>query len=511
MFTHQRISQAVVILTIAGILRIAVALVAQAVIAAKFGTSVSVDAYLISLTIPNILGDYFIGGIILLAFIPVFIEYKKKEGEVGAWQITNTLINGGAAILFLGTVFYCLFAPFLIHILAPGFSEETKHLAIGLMRFTSPLLFFFGLVVIFGGILQSYKHFITPSLAPLAFNLFIIVGAFLFSIRLGIYGLALGAILGGFSYLIIQVSTLIGGKRKFYNFRFFWNHPGVRKVCELALPIFGVSLTYNLINVLIRFFASTLGEGSIASLNYAYQIVKFPIAIIAASVGIAIYPAFSQEAAKGDLKELIKIFSLSVRFILFITIPITVGLVLLRVPLVKLLFERGLFGKEATLLTAEALFYYSFGLFAMAGNIIVIRIFYSLQDMVTPLKVGVSGLIVNIFLSLILIKYLNLGGLVLAFSAYSIFIFILLLIFLKKKFSDINEKSIFITCLKTVSASSIMGFGIYFICKYVNFWLAVIAGPAIFLLVSITLRIKELEEIKDFGKGMFLKTQPMSR
>ena len=492
-----------IILIVAGVARTILGIISQMLIAAKFGASAPVDAYLIGITIPNLFGDFLIGAVILYAFIPVFIEYKTTQGEEEAWKIAGTFVMIAITALLLLTIIYCLAAPFLISLLAPGFSEGTGRLAVILARVMSPTLVFFGLAIVFTSVLHSYQHFTTPAFSHLAFVLAIIVSILLLWRRLGIYSLALGALVGAFLQSLCQLLALARIKVK-HSFGLFLRHPGVIKVGKLIVPVLATAFVYQVSSIVIRLLASTLAEGSIAALNFANQIIRFPQTIVGASIGIAIFPTLSQQAAKGDFAHLRETFSRGMRMIFFIIIPMAVGLVVLRTPIVQLLFERGLFGKEATQLTAGALFYFSLGLFALSANLVVTRTFYSLQDMITPLKVGTIGVAINILLSLVLIRYLALSGLALAFSIYTIVVFIFLLFGLQQKLKGIDGAHILGTFLKAAIASVAMGFVIWPIHQAVGIWGAIFIGAAVFFLVATILKMGELEELMRGIKGFLL-------
>lgn len=503
MISRQRIPQAVIILIIAGVARTILGIISQMLIAAKFGASAPVDAYLIGITIPNLFGDFLIGAVILYAFIPVFIEYKTSQGEEEAWKIAGTLIGIAIAALFLLTMIYCLAAPFLISLIAPGFSEETGRSAVILARVMSPTLIFFGLAIVFTSVLHSYQHFTTPAFSHLAFALAIIVSVLLLWRRLGIYSLALGALVGAFLQAFFQLLALSKIKVK-RSPKLFLRHPGVIKVGKLIVPVLATAFAYQVSSIVIRLLASTLAEGSIAALNFANQIVRFPQVIVGASIGIAIFPTLSQQAAKRDFTHLRETFSRGMRMTFFITIPMAIGLMVLRTPIIQLLFERGLFDRQATQLTAGALFYFSLGLFALSANRIVTRTFYSLQDMITPLKVGVAGVAINIPFSLVLIRYLALSGLALAFSIYSIAVFIFLLFGLQQKLKGIDGAHILGTFLRATIASVVMGFVIWLIHQAVGILGAIFIGAAIFFLVAAILKMGELKELMRAIKGVLL-------
>jgi putative peptidoglycan lipid II flippase len=274
-------------------------------------------------------------------------------------------------------------------------------------------------------------------------------------------------VLGGVVQLFIQIPSLI---KKGFKYRFYlsWKGEGVGKVFKLIFPAILGSITLQVSVVVTRIFASTLPPGGISGLQYAMRLIQFPLGLFPIALSTAIFPRFSSLVAIKDMGGLKEAVNMGVRMVFFLLLPSAVGLILLRKELVSLLFQYGAFSYQDTLLTSEALFCYSLGLFAMGGVMILTRAFYSLQDMITPLKVFLLCLGVNIVLNFVLIGPLKHRGLALATSLSIILNMGLLAFWLREKLGGIGGYSIFLSFVRTLSISALMGGGIYFILSFLT-------------------------------------------
>lgn len=487
MFEKRHILYSVVFLCVFSVTNALLRLIVQMLIAAKFGVSASVDAYLIAVTFPNIVGDFLIGGIALLAFIPVFVEYKTKKGEAEAWLIANSLINLIVLVLLLVWLIYYILTPLWVRLLAPGFKSKTYFLAVSLMRLISPVLVFFGMSAMLRAIFQTYLRFITQAWVPLIFSTTLIASLLFFSERFGIYSLAGGVICGAILALVTLFFILIKFKGGFFKFAILWQHSGFRKVLRLFMPVISLVLVYNLSVIIMRFLASLLEAGRIAALNFAMLISHFPAGTAVAALGVVFFPIFSQQVAENNFYALKKSFLFNLKTSFFISIPFSVIFMIMRTPIVRLLFERGAFDHSATILTAGALFYFSLSLFSLAGNMIIMRVFYSMQDMVTPLKAGIISLVIHLFFSITLMYYMDINGLALAFSISATSLFFIQLFYIRQKLQLVNLKKVWFSLVKISLASLVMGIVIYFISDYIreNFDLKTTQNQFLHILIAV--------------------------
>ena len=440
------------------------------VIAWFFGAGFSSDAFFVAFRIPNLLRRLFAEGSLSIAFIPVFTEYLTNKGKDEAFKLARSAIRVLSVLLVITTIAGMLLSPLIIRIIAPGFidSPEKFSLTVTLTRIMFPYIFFISLVALCMGILNVLGHFAAPALAPVFLNLAIICSAFFISPHMAdpVTGLAIGVLAGGVLQLVLQVPFLI--KKGFY----FWQkttiyHPGLKRIGILMLPtIFGAAVYQ--INILIgTLLASMLPEGSISYLYYADRLVQFPLGIFAIAIATAVLPSLSREAAAGNFEAVRDTFSHAMKLVFFITIPSMAGLIVLREPIVALLFKRGAFDAQTTQLTAYALLCYSVGLWAFSGVRIVVSTFYALQDTRTPVRMAAISIFANIVFGIILMGPLGHGGLALSTSLASMLNLYLLVRALKIKFGSLGLRSITKSVCKTVICSTIMGVIVWIVASFI--------------------------------------------
>ena len=420
------------------------------VIANFLGTSYVADAFLVAFRIPNLLRRLFGEGSLTASFIPIFTKYNIEKGKNEAEKIASISFTLLSIILFLITILGIWFSPEIIKIIAPGFEQDINKfiLTIKLNRIMFPYIFLISLVALCMGILNSFKHFFAPAIAPALLNISIISAALAtFYLNKNIVlGLAWGVIFGGIAQLILQLIYV----KKFQitlmpNFKF--NHPAIKAVLVLMGPsVLGLAITQ--INIFIgTLLASFLPTGSISYLYYADRLIQFPLGIFAVSIGTAVLPILSEQHTKNNTDEMISTFMFSMKLILLITLPAIIGLIFAGKPIISLLFQRGAFDETALKNVYIALIGYSIGLWAYAGIRVVVPVFYAFKDTKTPVKIGFYALIINMVSSIILMKFLLHFGLALSTAIASSFNFIFLSLSLKR-FLNIDLKEILIYILR---------------------------------------------------------------
>lgn len=433
----------------------------ELVVSYLFGTSRVLDAYQAAFRIPDLIFQIVAAGAMGAAFIPVFTEYLTRNEEDDAWRMAGTVLNAAFVILAVSATLAALFANQLAALVAPGFDAEARALTANLMRIMLIQALLAGISGLVTAILHSYNDFLLPALAPIVYNVSIITGALVLATRpeFGIYGLAIGVAVGGALHLLIQLPGLRRPGAR-YRLGMDVKNAGARRVGVLMLPrIAGLgALQVNfLANTII---ASRLVEGSIAALNYAFQLVMLPWGVFASAISTAVFPTLSQQAALDRRSELVRIFSSSLRVILYLTIPAGIGMLVLREPLIRLLFQRGQFTAESSAMTAHALMFYAPGLFAIAATEIITRTFHALQDTRTPVLIGVCMVITNITLSLILGPRMGVGGLALAYSIANGAETVVLLAIMQRRLGGIDGPHILSSLLRVLVAAVIMGEGL---------------------------------------------------
>jgi len=296
-----------------------------------------------------------------------------------------------------------------------------------------------------------------------------------------------------------------------------WNirHPALKKIGMLMLPTIFGSAIYQINQLIGTLLASLLEEGSVSYLYYADRLVQFPLGVFAIAISTAVLPSLSREAAKGDIYKLKQTLSHALRLTMFITIPAMAGLIVLRQPIIALLFQRGAFSTFTTAMTAQALLYYSVGLWAFAGLRVFVSAFYSLQDTKTPVKVAVVAMIANIAFSLVLMGPLKHGGLALALSLASTLQLFMLIFLLRRRLGGIEGGAVIHSMVRSFISSIIMSICIYFLTFKIfhnildqkTFHLAfeiltvVCAGLVIYGISAYVLGSKELSSLKELLTG----------
>jgi len=418
------------------------------ILAGEFGAGEILDIYYAAFKIPDLIFNLLVLGALSAGFIPIFthlLRHEEVKDNQEAWRLASSVINILGIALIILSVMAMIFTSPLIHLFAPGFGPEKRALTISLTRvmFLSP--FFLGLSSILGGILQSYKRFFAYSLAPIMYNIGIIIGALYLVPILGVYGLAWGVVIGALMHFLIQLPAVLSLGFK-YSFIFNFKDLNVRKIGRLMIPR-TMSLAIAQIDLLVSTaIASTLVSGSLAVFNFANNLQTFPIGIFGISFATAVFPTLSQFA--NDKKRLVMNFSTTLRQILFFIIPATVLFMVLPAQIIRVILGSGKFNWDNTVLTINTLSFFSISLFAQATIPLLVRMFYARQNSKKPFYIGLVSVAVDICLSLWFSKIYGVAGLALAFSIANIVNFALLWIVLKIDLGELDEAKILFSVFK---------------------------------------------------------------
>ncbi|MBI5181351.1 MAG: murein biosynthesis integral membrane protein MurJ [Nitrospirae bacterium] len=519
MSENKKIAKAATIISLATLASRLLGLVREMIYTHYLGAGRMSDAFFAAYRIPNLLRDLFAEGSMSAAFIPVFTDYLTNRTGADARKLVKAVFTLLAILLVVICTFGIIIAPFIVRIVAPGFYETPEKFSttVLLTRIMFPFLLFIGLSALAMGILNSLRSFASPALSPVMFNIMIISSAIFISpfFKEPAIAISLGVLLGGLFQLLFQMPTL---KRKgmMFGLRFAPSDDGVKRIGNLLFPaMLGQSVA--LINLFITtILASFLADGSISYLAYSRELVNFPLGVFAIALSTAILPSMAEQAARHNYEGLRDSLSFGLRLIFFITIPSMVGLILLRIPIISLIFQHGKFEYIATIGTADALIYFTIGLWAFAGVRIVVSAFYSLNDTKTPMKIGAISLGVNIVLSIILMFPLKHKGLAFATSIASIVNFSLLLYLLRKNLGYVGGRRILKSLVRTISASLIIagiswyvaGMGIWAAKGYTMDKILILGGTIIFCtflygLMHIIIKSEEIHFFIDILKERF--------
>jgi putative peptidoglycan lipid II flippase len=413
--THQ-ISRAAGLIGLATFSSRILGFIRDIILANLFGANAAADAFYIAYRIPNLLRELFAEGSMSSAFIPVFTEYHSTRSKEETWELASAAFTTLLTIVTLVTLLGILAAPSLVWLLAPGLHHDHAQLATTtlLTQIMFPYLLFVSLAALAMGILNALRSFAIPALAPVFFNVCVIVFALGISpmFEQPILAVAMGIVVGGLAQFLMQLPGL--HKKGFLlSWNFHPNHQGVKRMGLLLIPtLLGLAVTQ--INLTISTILASYFEGGPTYLFYAMRLIQFPLGIFGVAMATAILPSLSTHAARGAQDELRATVNFGLRMVFFIILPSMVGLMLLRTPIIHVFFEHGAFSAQDTIGTASALLGFSVGLWAFASYRILAMAFYSLQDTKTPAAVAIVSVGINIGLSLWLMTPLAHSGLALA-------------------------------------------------------------------------------------------------
>lgn len=514
MSTKKHLIKSTTIISLSTVLSRILGFIRIMIIARFLGTGMLADAFFAGFGIPNMLRRLMGEGSLSAGLVPVFTESLEKNTK----EDTNLLMSSFLWLVLITSILIAIiviiFAPFLVRIIVPGFisSPEKLELTIKITRWLVPYLIFVGVSSCTIGMLHSYKHFFIPAISSAVFNLGFIIS----SLYLGIIfnqplkGIIIGVLLGGFMQVLIQWPMLVnlGFKIKFV----LW-HQSIKRILKIIGPaIFALAVME--INIAItKIFASSeslAGKGAISILFYANRLLELPMGIFAVAISTAILPTLSSQFIEGDIEKVKLTIVNAFRYSLFIVIPATVGLIVLRVPIIRLLFERGAFGPNATHDTALALVFYSLGILGYVGVKIIIPVFYSLKDTFTPAKIALLILVISVLMDFILVRFMKFSGLALSISISNFIQFGLLIIFLKNKIGPLGLKKIFMPFIKVVMISFVMGTICYMLINFMEknlvlnlinqifeVGVCIAASVIIFVVLSYIFKLKEMEIISE--------------
>ncbi|TCO90904.1 putative peptidoglycan lipid II flippase [Chthoniobacter flavus] len=512
-------------------------LVREQVFAALFGASAQMDAFIAAFRAPNLLRDLFAEGALSTAFITTFSEKITKEGDDAAWRLANKVATLAAVFMSLVTLLGIWGAPVITHLMASGFDAVPgkMELTVHLTRIMFPFIALVSLAALVMGMLNAKNVFGMPALSSTFFN----IGSILGGVGLAWYldphfgtrqygsgslvGMAIGVLVGGLLQLTVQFPSL---RRVGFHFRpdFAWRDPGVRRILLLMGPAV-IAASAVQVNVMVNGnFASHLGNGPVSWLGYAFRLMQLPIGIFGVAIGTVTLPVVSRSAAAGNTAEFRSILAKGMRLAFLLTIPSTIGLVMLARPIIGLIYERRTFTAADTAHTAEALQLYAIGLCAYAGIKVLAPAFYAIGKRNTPMMVSFLSIAVNYGLNELFTFHLGWAHRGLAFSTGLVALtnFALLYLLMRKQVQRLETTHMISTLAKLAFAGGVLAL----ICWGGQHWLlagwvhqaflvrvvllmAIIAVAAVaFFGVALMLRIEELDDVAAIARrklGRFAK------
>lgn len=425
-----------------------------------FGASSDLGVFLAAFRVPDFLFQIFIAGALSTSFIPLFSEFIAQNKKDEANKFTSAILSYGVAIFLIISLFVIIFAHPLSQAIAPGFSDRELELMANLMVIIQISEVFFVVGTVFSGMLQSYQHFLIPGIASALYNLGIIIGIIVLSgiFHLGIYGATIGVVIGAFFFFAAQLPLLRGTG---FHFKLtFHRDAAVKKIAVLMVPR---SLTLLIAQIAITanvFFASFTTARGLVILELAQTLMLAPVLLFGQSIAQATFPSLSLKSREPH--EFVSIFVSSLNQIMYLTLPISALLVVLRIPIVRLFFGASRFDWDATVATGLTLALLGISIAAQSAIYLFSRAFFALKDTQTPFFITLFSVLVNIALSYYFILFLKLPVyyLGISFTVGNIMSFILLLITLNAKIT-LPKLEIVITTMKILTATLVMGVALY--------------------------------------------------
>ncbi|MBI3385348.1 murein biosynthesis integral membrane protein MurJ [Candidatus Gottesmanbacteria bacterium] len=431
-------------------------------LSARF-TPDELGVYFASFRLPNLLFEFLVLGALTSAFIPVFTRFLSQDKKDEAFHVASSVINISIVLTLIFSLPIFVFSKEISLFLTPGFNSiQLETMA----SFTRIILIAQVIPLIIGnfltGILQSFKRFLIPALAPIVYDIGIIVCIYFLSPKIGLYSAVYGVVVGSMLFFLIQIPMVISlGYRFGFNFDFY--HKGVREIGKLMLPR-SIGLAASQIDATVDLIlASLLGARSITIFNFAQTLQLLPILLFGSTISQAALPTLSEEISEGNPERFKTTLLTSLHQILFLVFPASILLLVLRVPVVRLAFGAKLFDWEATILTGKTLAAFAISVFAQSGVQILARAFYAMHDSKTPVMVGIFSVVLNIALSVVFIYFLKypVWALGISTSIASIVNVLVLLFFLDRKVQGFDRQLLLSSPLKILFASLITGAGLY--------------------------------------------------
>lgn len=478
-------------------------------LASYFGAGDILDSYYAAFRLPDLVFNTLVLGALASAFIPIFTRLWFKDKNE-AWQLANLVLNYLTALLAAISVLVWIFAQPLITMMTPGFSAEKISQTVILTRVMMLSIIFFASSNVVGSMLNSLKRFFSFALAPVFYNLGLILGITVLYPLMGFIGLAWGVVLGSVLHLLIQLPEVL---RAGWRYRWIFKiTPELKRVFKLMIPR-TIGLAGNQINqIVITMIASTLMVGSVAIFNLANNLQSFPISVFGVSLAIAAFPVFSEAFSTGKKENFISAFSLHCRRIIFLIVPTSVFILMLRAQIVRIVLGTGNFDWSDTYYTAQTLGWFVLSLFAQSLAPLIARSFYAFEDTKTPMFIGLLTMALNIALSFFLGAKMGVQGLALAFSLAAIFNAIALVVILRIKLGYLDERKIIWSTFKISINAVVAAAGIYYMLRVMadlvdmqTFWgiftqgaTAVLAGTGVYLAASLLTNCEEIIIVKRF-------------
>jgi putative peptidoglycan lipid II flippase len=475
-------------------------------VAHQIGSNAATDAYYAAFTLPDFLNYLVAGGSLSLIFIPVFTKYVAEGAEDEAWHVFSTVLTFMGLVLVALVIAAEIWAPELVRAIAPGFNPAEKARAVALTRLMLPAQICFYLGGVLAAVQYAQAQFVVPSLAPIIYNLAIILGGVLLSSRLGVAGFSVGVLAGALTgNFLLQI---YGARRAGARFRpnLDLRHPGFRLFLRLAIPIMlALSLVFT-DDWIMRWFGSYLHPASISWLTYGKNLMRVPLGVVGQAVGVASFPFLAQLYSEGRFDELNRTLDSTLRGLILLLVPLSALTIAESRPLVYFVYSHTRLRPADLDATATTLMLFSLGLFAWGAQSIVARGFYAARDTLTPAVVGTLLTVLNLPIYWALVRRFEYAGLALASSIGIVVYTLILFALLKRRLPHYELSPVLIFCLKITALAAVAGLACFGFTHWLEarlVWrtthgaflllaLATIAGLVIVLILARVFRVEEV-------------------
>lgn len=434
------------------------------VFAKYYGTGYVANAFFASIRIPTQLVDIILSSAIVSTFVPIFNQVLQKDGKERANKFANNFVNIVALISTGIAIIGILFAPQIVNALAGGFDAQTFELTVELIKITFPMIIFTAIAYSLVGFLQSYGQFNIPAMISAVSNLVIIIFLLLFREKFGIHGVA-GCML--FAWLLQVLIQVPFAKKYGYPFSLHidFKDENIKRVFLLSIPILISTAVLPINNLVSTRLASGMGDNAVSAMEYAYKLYVVISGVFTYAVGNIIFPEMSRASADNNKEEYKLIIDKAMRLMIYILIPLTIGIVIFSSDIISVIYERGEFTSESTLITSSILTFFSIGIIGSGIVEVMNKAFYAKQDTKSPLIAGIIMIVTNVILCIVLSKFMDVNGLALATSITAI-VNAITLMYMSNKNVKIITKELGIFVAKIIISALVMGVVVYLLNLY---------------------------------------------
>jgi len=429
-------------------------LLRESIIASRFGTGDDLAAYKLAYGIPDLIYVVIIGGALGTALIPVFTAYLARKDDAGAWHLASTVLNLALVVVLVAAGLVFFLAPWLVAwIIAPGATPSVQAETVRLTRvlLLQPILLGVGGLAM--AVLNAFRRFLLTALAPVVYNLCIIAGAYFLAPHWGIDGLIVGVLVGAALYLPVLLPGLVLCRAR-YTFSWDWREAGVREVGRLLLPRLLGQAVFQVNFIAIRSLASFSGSLGVTAIDYAYRLLYLPLNILGISIGTVAFPTFSSLFNEGRIDDFRQTLARVLRVVFFLSLPAAALMLVLRRPLITLLFQRGEFTASDTTATAVTFLWFIVGLTSGCVTEIAVRAFYALHDTRTPVVVGAIIVVLNVGLGALLSWLFGYVGLAVSFTITNTLEPAVLTVLLRRRLERIEGRALLGSGLRSLGAAA---------------------------------------------------------